>query len=422
MPFPLFFAIAGALGANEVITNRRENKRMLDEEAERQDTINNINLGLDNLPDGNVYDARQIQALYEQRVTAQSLLRSKDPKQQQLGATMLNSVSTGIRTFIQQNENEARADKVRQRDREIILAGDKTSRELTMNRQLREDLEPFNDSLTKFRKVMNLLDASDQLASVSALTIYIQQLDDSVVREADQLRYQGTNGLIIEVINILNKNVGKDFDPATKQALRNALAATQNAEKATALAIVNSTQETAISFSLSTDRVLAGIDKNLFTPIDISAEAQRRADDQAAAIEAAQISLPPGSRLLDEAGPLAQIGAAFAKAKTSDQSWFSRNIVNLPANITEALARAMPDLVGAEIRMALENSSIHQAPDGSVYLFKDGIYTKLDENTAIESLLSVPRSERQQTDVQRTDALELFKSSGPIFPIERRQQ
>ncbi len=292
MPFPAFFLLAAALGGRETILNRRERGRLLDAEAERQDTINSIDLGINTQTIGNQFDAQQIEAMQRQFQTAQGLLRSKDPKLQAMGANMIQDLDTAVRGNIQQNETEARADFVRLQDQDVLAAGlgkadaeKRFERELTMNRQLNNELKSFQVAQLSFNKVNNLLDNDDQLASLAGLTAFVQAIDNSVVREGELLKYQGANGLVTQLVNIVNKSEGRDFDPATKQSVRNAAAALMNAEKSRAVAITNSYQDRAVSFSLRPDRVLSGVDENLFTPITIEDEAQQLREQQADAAE-----------------------------------------------------------------------------------------------------------------------------------------
>lgn len=295
MPFPAFFLLAGALGAREGILNRREKGRLLDLEAERQDTINSIDLGIDAIGGSNQFDARQIEVMQRQFQTAQGMLRSKDPNLQAIGANMLQDLDSAVRGNIQQNETEARADFVRLQDQEVLAAGlgkadneKRFERELAMNRQLNTELKSFTDAQVSFDKVNNLLDNDDQLASLAGLTAFVQAIDNSVVREGELLKYQGANGTITQIVNLVNKSEGRDFDPATKQSIRNASAALINAEKSRAIAITNSYQDRAISFALDPTRVLSGVDEKLFTRLQIDRTAQEAAEAQADAAEAAQ--------------------------------------------------------------------------------------------------------------------------------------
>ena len=315
MPFPLFFLLAAALGTRESIANRRDKKTALDLEAERINAINNIDLGLDAQGIANKFDARQIRAMQEQFQTGQGLLKSKDLKLQALGAGMLSRLDSAIRQNIQQNETEARADAARLLDQEIVEAGagkaaneKRFERALVMNRQLNEELQPFGAAQLGFNKVMNLLKNDDQLASLAGLTAFVQSIDDSVVRESELLKYQGANGLITQIVNLVNKSEGRDFDPTTKQSLRNASAALMNAQKTQAVTIVNSFQARAISFALDVEKVLSGIDGTLFTqiPIDRATEEVRQA--QADAAEAAFTAAPEEFEEIEPSG-VARAGA-----------------------------------------------------------------------------------------------------------------
>jgi len=314
MPFPAFFLLAGALGAREGIINRRDKRQLLDREAERQDAINRIDLGIDVMGVSNQFDARQVEAMNRQFTTAQGMLRSKDPKLQAIGANMLQDIDSAVRGNIQQNENEARADFIRLQDQEVAAAGlgkddneKRLERELTMNKQLNDELKPFGESQLLFSKVNKLLDNDDQLASLAGLTAFVQSIDNSVVRQAELLKYQGANGLITQLVNIVNKNEGRDFDPATKQSIRNASAAIINAEKGRATAITNSFQDRAQSFGLSAERVLSGVDENLFTPILIEQTAQEAIEEQADRAEAAQQTFVEFSEAGDQ-GVLSSVG------------------------------------------------------------------------------------------------------------------
>ena len=150
MPFPLFFALAGALGANEVLTKRRKKGQMLAAEAERQDTPNDINLGIGMMVEANAFERRRKEILQQQLIQGQALAASKDPRQQQAGYAMLARVDEGVLRGVQQNETEARADQVRAQDKEIIDAGiglaangKLLERELLMNKHLNDNLKPY---------------------------------------------------------------------------------------------------------------------------------------------------------------------------------------------------------------------------------------------------------------------------------------
>jgi hypothetical protein len=297
MPFPAFFLLAAALGAREGIRGRRTSNRILDQEAERQDDINNIDLGIDAMGGSNKFDAKQIEAMGRQFETAQGMLRSQDEKLQALGANMIADLDTAVRGNIQQNETEARAEFVRQQDQDVAAAGlgkadneKRMDRELTMNRQLATELRTFESARLSFNKVSNLLKNDDQLASLAGLTAFVQAIDNSVVREGELLKYQGANGFITHIVNMVNKSEGRDFDPVTKQSIQNAAAALVNAEKTRAVAITNSYQDRAVSFGLSPERVMSGVDDTLFTPIVIDKSAQEAAEEEADAAEAAQLT------------------------------------------------------------------------------------------------------------------------------------
>lgn len=300
MPFPAFFLLAAALGGRDFLANRAEKESLLDREAERIDAINKIGLGLDAQGVSNQFDARQIEAMQEQFISAQAMLRSKDPKLQALGASRIQALDSAIRGNIQQNETEARADLIRLQDQEVVEAGagkadneKRFERSLKMNEQLNAELKPFGAAQLAFGKVMNLLDNDDQLASLAGLTAFVQAIDDSVVREGELLKYQGANGFITDLVNRVNKSEGRDFDPATKRSIRNAAAALMNAQKTQATAIVNSYQDRATSFVLDVPKVLSGIDENLFTPIPIDRTAQDAREAEADAAEAAAGDIRP---------------------------------------------------------------------------------------------------------------------------------
>lgn len=309
MPFPAFFLLAAALGGRESVINRREKNRLLDLEAERQDTINSIDLGISNDTGTNQFDAAQIEAMQRQFQTAQGMLRSKDPKLQSIGANMLQDLDSAVRGNIQQNETEARADFVRLQDQEVLSAGlgkadneKRFDRELAMNKQVNTELKPFQTARLAYDKVSNLLDNDDQLASLAGLTAFVQAIDNSVVRDAELLKYQGANGMITQFVNVINKSEGRDFDPATKQSIRNAAAALINAEKTRAIAITNSYQDRAVSFGLSPDRVLSGVNENLFTPIQIDNTLQDEREAQADAAEAAFATAPDTFEVIEQTG------------------------------------------------------------------------------------------------------------------------
>lgn len=324
MPFPAFFLLAAALGGRESIVNRREKGRLLDLEAERQDSINNIDLGIDVMGASNRFDARQIEAMQRQFVTAQGMLRSQDPKLQAIGANMMQDIDSAVRGNIQQNETEARADFVRLQDQEVLSAGlgkadneKRFERELKMNGQLNTELRAFTTARLSHAKVMNLLDNDDQLASLAGLTAFVQAIDNSVVREGELIKYQGANGFITQIVNLVNKSEGRDFDEATKQSIRNAAGALINAEKSRAIAITNSYQDRAQSFGLSAERVMSGVDENLFTPIQIDRSAQELAEQQADAAEAAQeqfVTFDDPSRVFDLGQGIASAADAAVQA------------------------------------------------------------------------------------------------------------
>ena len=97
MPFPAFFLLAAALGAREHVRGKRTGRRLLDQEADRQDAINNIDLGINVMGGENQFDAEQIEVMQRQFQTAQGMLRSKDPKLQGIGANMIQDLDTAVR-------------------------------------------------------------------------------------------------------------------------------------------------------------------------------------------------------------------------------------------------------------------------------------------------------------------------------------
>ena len=370
MPFPAFFLLAAALGTRDHLRGRLTKERMLDQEAERQDEINNIDLGIESMGASNVFDARQLDVMQRQFQTAQGLLRSLDPKLQGIGANMLQDLDTAVRGNIQQNETEARADLVREQDQEVLAAGlgkadaeKRFERELTMNRQVNTELKPFETATVSYNKVINLLDNNDQLASLSGLTAFVQSIDNSVVREGELLKYQGANGLITQLVNIVNKSEGRDFDPATILAIRNASAAIMNAEKSRAVAIANSFQDRAVAFSLSPDKVLSGVDVNLFTPIVIDRAAQDAAQEQA-----------------DEAE--ARFHDAEIKPQPVAPSLASKAITPLITGTQRILADVRRSLTGAKVLRAENGELFEQAADGTLTkIGQDDLFKTKDGRT-----------------------------------------
>ena len=295
MPFPAFFLLAAALGGREAVRSKRRENKVIDAEAERQDTINNIDIGIDAIEAGNRFDASQIEAMQRQNQTALGMLRSKDPELRKLGANMIADLDSAVRGNIQQNETEARTDAVRQQDLEIASAGigkadneRRFDRTLVMNKQLNDELKGYGNAQVSYDKVLNLLDNDDQLSSLAGLTAFVQAIDNSVVREGELIKYQGANGFITQIVNLVNKSEGRDFDAVTKQSIRNAAAALMNSEKAKATAITNSYQGRAAGFGLDPEKVLSGVDQTLFTPLQIDRSAQVEAERQADLAEAAQ--------------------------------------------------------------------------------------------------------------------------------------
>jgi hypothetical protein len=130
------------------------------------------------------------------------------------------------------------------------------------------------------------------------------------VREGELLKYQGANGFITQIVNLVNKSEGRDFDAVTKQSIRNAAGALMNSEKARATAITTSYQGRATGFGLDPGRVLSGVDESLFTPIQIDREAQQRLELDADAAEAAQADFLPFAEADAEAGLPTRIASA----------------------------------------------------------------------------------------------------------------
>ncbi len=363
MPFPIFFLLAAALGGREVLQSRRTGRRMLDQEAERIDAINNIDLGINTMGASNQFDARQIEVMGKQFQTAQGMLRSKNPNLQAIGANMLQDLDSAVRGNIQQNENEARADMVRGQDQEVAAAGlgkadneRRFERELVMNRQLNTELQAFQTAQLSHAKVMNLLDNDDQLASLAGLTAFVQAIDNSVVREGELLKSQGANGMITQLVNMVNKSEGRDFDPATKQSIRNAASALMNAEKSRATAIANSYQDRAQSFGLSPERVLSGVDESMFTPLPIDQAAQREAQAQADQVEKAFAAKP--EQFTEDTGEV----FGFDLPGTE-----SRVTFNPGDNITNRLVRPFLEMTAA-IGRTLRGAKLLRKTDGTLWI------------------------------------------------------
>ena len=293
MPFPLFFALAAALGGREIVRDRRAGRRMIDQEAERLEVINNIDLGIGTMGASNIYDARKIAALYDQQTTAQAMLSSKDPKQREIGGRLLQGIRLATLDGIQQNETESREDAVREKDREIVSLKNRTDREIAMSGQLNVELRPFMNAKTSYDKVINLLDNNTFLSSISALVAFIQAIDDSVVREGELLKYTGSNGMIEQYVNAVNKASGRDMTVGMKNDIRNAAAAIINAEKTRAMVITNSFQDRATAFGLSAEKVMSGIDPSLYTLTPINREAEIEAQAAADLAEKAQQRFVP---------------------------------------------------------------------------------------------------------------------------------
>lgn len=370
VPFPAFFLLAGALGVREHLRGRREEQRMLDFEAERQDEINSIDVGIDAMGATNIFDARQIEVMNRQFQTAQGMLRSLDPKLQAIGANMLQDLDTAVRGNIQQNESEARADLVRVQDQAVLAAGlgkadneKRLERELTMNEQLNSELKSFLDARLSYAKVQNLLDNDDQLASLAGLTAFVQSIDNSVVREGELLKYQGANGLITQLVNIVNKSEGRDFDPATKIAIRNASAAIMNAEKSRAIAVTNSFQDRAIAFELSPEKVLSGVDENLFSPIIIDKAAQQAAQEQADAAEA-------------------RFRSSELRPEPIEPSVGAKVITPLILGTQRILADVRRSLTGVKLLRSDDGGLFEQAPDGTMtQIGREDLFTTDDGRT-----------------------------------------
>ena len=70
MPFPAFFLLAAALGGRDAVRNKRAKNKLLDDEADRQDAINTIDLGISAVNGSNQFDAAQIEVMQRQFQTA----------------------------------------------------------------------------------------------------------------------------------------------------------------------------------------------------------------------------------------------------------------------------------------------------------------------------------------------------------------
>lgn len=329
MPFPAFFLLAAALGTREGIIKRRDKKDVLSKEAERLEAVGELSSGFVDPNAISEADISQIQVLNERFTQGRGLLESKDPKLQAMGANMLAQTRAAFDRFRQQNENETLAAKIRQQDQEIAAAGigrganeKRFERELTMNRQVNDELKSLQDAQVSYDKVMNLLDNNDQLASLAGLTAFVQAIDNSVVREGELIKYQGANGFITQIVNSVNKMEGRDFDPVTKQSVRNAVSALLNSEKARAIAINNSFQDRAVAFGLSPERVMSGIDETLFEPIVIDKVAQEKLEAQADIAEANQEEFVALGAPAEEGG-IVNLGEGLAiMGDTLLQLWF----------------------------------------------------------------------------------------------------
>lgn len=362
MPFPAFFLLAAALGARDHIRSKRTGRRMIDQEADRIDTINNIDLGINVMGGENQFDAQQIEVMQRQLQTAQGFLGSQDSKLQALGANMIADLDSAVRGNIQQNENESRADLVREQDAEILATGlgkadneKRFDREIKMNTQLNQELQAFTTAQLSFSKVMNLLDNDDQLSSLAGLTAFVQAIDNSVVREGELLKYQGANGFITQIVNLINKSEGKDFDPTTKQSIRNAASALMNAEKSRAIAITNSYQDRAVSFGLSPDRVLSGVDDSMFTAMPIDKAAQLEAQAQADIAEQA---------FADQPDQFTQVTGEIAGF---DIPGDRRITINPGENITNRFVRPFIQMT-AKIGRTLRGAKLLQKSDGTLWI------------------------------------------------------
>ncbi len=368
MPFPAFFLLAAALGTREHIRSRRTKGRILDAEADRQDAINSIDLGIDSMGISNSFDARQLDAMQRQFQTAQGMLKSLDPKLQGIGANMLQDLDSAVRGNIQQNETEARADVVRLQDQEIAAAGlgkadneKRFERELTMNRLLNDELKSFVLAQVNYKKTINLLDQNDQLASLAGLTAFVQSIDNSVVREGELIKYKGANGLITELVNLVNKSEGRDFDEKTKVSLRNAAAALVNAEKTRAVTVTNSYQDRAVSFGLDPKRVLSGVDENLFTPIGITQTTQQALQEQA---DQAELQFNA-----EELAP-------------TDESLGSQIVTPLVRGTQRILSDVRRNLTGVKLLRGPNGELVEQAADGKLTTVgRDTIFETEDGRT-----------------------------------------
>ena len=402
MPFPAFFVLAAALGAREHIREKRAGRKMLDAEADRQDEINNIDLGIEAMGGTNQFDAQQMQAMGKQFQTAQAMLRSQDPKMQSIGANMLQDLDGAVRGNIQQNENEARADFVRQQDQEVVAAGlgqeaneRRFTREMTMNTQLNNELKAFTAAQLSHAKVTNLLDNDDQLASLAGLTAFVQAIDNSVVREGELLKYQGANGMITQIVNLINKSEGKDFDPATKQSIRNAAGALVNAEKSRAIAVTNSYQDRAVSFGLNPERVLSGVDESMFTPMQIDKTAQLEAEAQADIAEQA-LAVQPDT-FTEQTGEVAGFdipGDMRVTINPSDNitNRFVKPFISMTASIGRTLR-------GAKLMQKNDGTLWIQEADGSLSRVTNQDFKNLQEQVGGSPAQLTPDLQRRQDDI-----------------------
>ncbi len=334
MPFPLLLLALAGGGATAVAVGAKKGiQREFENEADRVRRVNEIDVGLGEASASNRFDEEALAVMAAQLQDAQSNLRSKSSRLRALGAARIQALDQALRGTIQQNEKEARLDLIRDMDRIIAATGvtraaneQRFEREMAMNNQVLTDLKPFFEAQRSFNKVMNLLKNNDQLASLAGLTAFVQGIDNSVVREGELLKYQGANGFITQLVNSVNKSEGKDFDPATKQSVRNAAASLLNSEKAIAMSLTNMHQDRAIGFALDPERVMAGVDDSMFTPIPIDREAQLRleaeADEFEASLKARQDALPEFSDI-DEPGIVGKASQALGLQPPSLSTAFS---------------------------------------------------------------------------------------------------
>lgn len=362
MPLPVIPLFLGLLGLQGVST-RREKKTLMEREAERIRVLNNLDIGLDNLGGSNEFDAIKVDAMLRQEQTALGLMKSLDPEQQKIGAAMLARLDTAVRGEIQQNETEARADDVRREEAEIaaagvLLTGDARRRaeDLKIREQLDDSLQPFMLAQTNYEKVINLLENDDHLASLAGLTAFVQSIDNSVVREGELIKYQGANGLVARIVTMMNKAAGEDFDEKTKQSVRNAAAALINAEKSRATIITNSYQARAVAFRMNVERVMSGVDRTLFSPIQIDFEAQALRNAEADAIEN-QFNAQP-DEFVRQTGEVAGVDIPGTSKRLS---------INPTSNINNRLVIPFLQLVDS-IGRGLRGAELFEKKDGTLWI------------------------------------------------------